>query len=176
MLNNKDLAAYGFARLRDQLFDAVRILWQRRMEEGLTFDDVASRLGHSKRWVKEKYGAPGQWTLRCAGELISVLDGEAEIKIPGLEDYSYRFSFGDSVQFNNEKYFVIGEWKDSADKNYIIVIANYKQNGMPVCGRFCTLLGSGFNIYCAELQEKFLFYNKGKLKGLFYAVSSESRK
>ena len=47
---------------------------------------------------------------------------------------------------------------------------------MPVCGRFCTLLGSGFNIYCAELQEKFLFDNKGKLKGLFDAVSSESRK
>lgn len=168
-LIHRDLADYGFAHLRDILFDSVRVLWKRRMDEGVTFQDISKRIDRPVRWVREKYSAPGQWTLRCAGELISALDGEAEIKIAGLEDpvYTPRFGFGDSLDYNGEKVFVIGEHITSTDAYYSIVVANRHSKGKPVKGNQCKILGSGFHSYCIELQEKYLIEYPGTLKGLF---------
>jgi hypothetical protein len=167
-LIHRDLADYGFARLRDQLFDAVRVLWRRRIEEGVTFDDIAKRIGRSKRWVKSKYQAPGEWTLRCAGELISALDGEAEITIFGLEDrvYTKKLGFGDSIEFNNEKFFVIGESISSNDACYVIVAANKDNTGMLINGDCCEIVGAGFHSYSRELQTKYLKEYPGNLKGI----------
>ena len=77
---------YGFARLRDQMFDAVTALWRRRRAEGLTLAALAARIGRDPAWVSRSLAAPGNWTLRTAGELIQALQGEAEIHIAALED------------------------------------------------------------------------------------------
>lgn len=81
----RDLADYGFARLRDVMFDAVHRLWRRRQAEGTTIEQIAAKIERSPRWVREHLEAPGLWTLRTAGELIQGLDGEAEITVTGLE-------------------------------------------------------------------------------------------
>ena len=85
-LESRDLAAYGFAKLRDQVFDAVQALWRRRKEEGWTQKQVAEIIGRDPAWVSRNLRAPGNWTLRTAGELIQGLGGEAEITVAALED------------------------------------------------------------------------------------------
>ena len=83
---SRDRADYGFARLRDQVFDAVTALWRRRKAEGLTQKELAARIGRDPAWVSRNLAAPGNWTLRTAGELIQALAGEAEINVAALED------------------------------------------------------------------------------------------
>ena len=83
---SRDRADYGFARLRDQMFDAVAALWRRRKAEGLTQKELAARIGRDPAWVSRNLAAPGNWTLRTAGELIQSLEGEAEIQVAALED------------------------------------------------------------------------------------------
>ena len=85
-LVRRDLAEYGIARLRDQVFDAVLGLWMRRKSEGWTQKRVAEAIGRDPAWVSRNLRAPGNWTLRIAGELIQGLDGEAEMQISALED------------------------------------------------------------------------------------------
>lgn len=164
----RDLADYGFARLRDQLFDSVRSLWQRRIEEGITFDDIAKRLGRRKRWVVNKYRGPGQWTLRAAGELIIALDGEAEIKIPALEDpiQERKLGFGDVIRYGNEKLFVIGEYINSVENGRQIVVgANATEIGYPVFTSACKIEAAGYHSYCRDLQKRYLEKHPGNIKG-----------
>lgn len=82
----RERADYGFARLRDQMFDAVTALWRRRKAEGLAQKELAARIGRDPAWVSRSLAAPGNWTLRTAGELIQALEGEAEIRVAALED------------------------------------------------------------------------------------------
>ena len=84
----RERADYGFARLRDQMFDAVTALWRRRKAEGLAQKELAARIGRDPAWVSRSLAAPGNWTLRTAGELIQALEGEAEIRVAALEDAS----------------------------------------------------------------------------------------
>lgn len=83
---SRDRADYGFARLRDQMFDAVTALWRRRRAEGLSQKELAARIGRDPAWVSRSLAAPGNWTLRTAGEMIQALEGEAEIRVAALED------------------------------------------------------------------------------------------
>lgn len=85
-LEERDLADYGFARFRDQIFDAVLGLWRRRREGGWTQKIVADKIGRDPGWVSRTLSSPGNWTLKTAGELIQALDGEAEIRVLALED------------------------------------------------------------------------------------------
>ncbi len=87
---SRDRADYGFARLRDQVFDAVTALWRRRKAEGLTQKELAVRIGRDPAWVSRSLTAPGNWTLRTAGELIQALEGEAEIDVTALGDQPER--------------------------------------------------------------------------------------
>jgi hypothetical protein len=82
----RDLAEYGVARFRDQLFDAVGALWRRRKSEGWTQKQVAEAIGRDPGWVSRNLRAPGNWTTRIAGEFIQGLRGEAEVRITALED------------------------------------------------------------------------------------------
>lgn len=86
ILNQKELEAFGFARVRDAAFDAVRELWKRRQAEGMTQKDLAARIGRDRAWVSRNLRGPGNWTLRTVGAFVIALNGEAEIKIFGLED------------------------------------------------------------------------------------------
>ena len=83
-LVKRDLAEYGIARLRDQMFDAVLKLWRRRQSEGWTQERVAESIGRDVLWVSNNLRAPGNWTISTAGELIQGLGGEAEIRISAL--------------------------------------------------------------------------------------------
>lgn len=86
VLNPKELEAYGFARVRDVAFDAVRALWKRRQAEGMTQKDLAARIGRDPAWVSRYLKGPGNWTLRTFGAFVIALNGEAEIQIFRLED------------------------------------------------------------------------------------------
>ena len=83
---SRERADYGFARLSGEIFDAVLALWRRRRAEGLTQREIAERIGRDPGWVSKTLRAPGNWTLRTAGELIQALEGEAEIHIAARED------------------------------------------------------------------------------------------
>ena len=85
-LQHKDLADYGFARVRDQAYDAVCQLWRRRQAEGMKQKDIAEILSRDEGWVSRNLRGPGNWTLRTFGELVSALRGEAEIIVFALED------------------------------------------------------------------------------------------
>lgn len=86
ILEKRDLAEYGIARFRDQVFDAVQMLWRRRKKEGWTQKRLAESIGRDPGWVSTNLRAPGNWTLLTAGELIQGLHGEAEIRVAALED------------------------------------------------------------------------------------------
>lgn len=85
-LSERDLADYGVARLRDQMYQAVLSLWRRRRSEGVTQKQIAEAIRRDPAWVSRNLRAPGNWTLKTAGELIQALDGEAEVKVFALED------------------------------------------------------------------------------------------
>jgi hypothetical protein len=85
-LTHREQGDYGFARVRDQAFDAVQTLWRQRQAEGMRQKDIAAFLGRKPAWVSRNLSAPGNWTLRTFGELMQALGGEAEIKVRAMED------------------------------------------------------------------------------------------
>jgi hypothetical protein len=85
-LANRDLAEYGAARFRDQVFDAVFKLWRRRESEGWTKKRVADAIERDPGWVSRNLRVPANWTLDTAGEFVQALGGEAEVRIDALED------------------------------------------------------------------------------------------
>jgi hypothetical protein len=85
-LTKRDLAAYGVARFRDQVFDAVLSLWRRRSAEGWTQKRVAEAIGRDPAWVSRNLRAPGNWTIQTVGELVQGLEGEVEVSTAALED------------------------------------------------------------------------------------------
>lgn len=82
----REQADYGFARVRDQAFDAVQVLWHRRQAEGMKQKEIATLLGRNPAWVSRNLSAPGNWTLRTFGEFMQALGGEAEIRVLAMED------------------------------------------------------------------------------------------
>ncbi|MBV0888153.1 hypothetical protein KTQ54_06325 [Komagataeibacter oboediens] len=85
-LSERVLAEFGIARFRDQVFDAVFTLWKKRQDEGWTQKQLADAIGRDKSWISKNLRAPGNWTLATAGELISALEGDAEITIYAIDD------------------------------------------------------------------------------------------
>jgi hypothetical protein len=85
----RELVDYGFARVRDLAFEAVRELWRKRESEGWTQAQLAEKLGRDPAWVSRKLGAPGNWTLKTFGAFVEALDGEAEIMIHDLNVHSF---------------------------------------------------------------------------------------
>jgi len=80
----REMEDYGFARVRDLAFEAVRKLWRKREAEGWTQAYLAERMGRDPAWISRKLSAPGNWTLRTFGAFIEALDGEAEILLHDL--------------------------------------------------------------------------------------------
>jgi hypothetical protein len=85
-LEPKERRDYGFARVRDLAFDAVRVLWTRRQKEGWQQSDIVRNIDSDPGWVSKKLRSPGNWTLRTFGELVEALDGEVEIIAHAKED------------------------------------------------------------------------------------------
>jgi transcriptional regulator with XRE-family HTH domain len=83
---HSDLSDYGFARVRDMAFDAVHALWRRRQASGVEQKQLAEKIKCSPARLNRTLRGPGNWTLRTFGELVEALDGEAEIRVFGLED------------------------------------------------------------------------------------------
>jgi hypothetical protein len=82
----RERADYGFARVRDLAFDAIKQLWKRRSEAGMKQSDLAIAIGRDPAWVSRNLRAPGNWTLRTIGELVEAMDGEVEIIVHAAED------------------------------------------------------------------------------------------
>jgi hypothetical protein len=78
----------AYARIRDIAFDAVVELWRRRQREdpSLQQKDLAAKVGCSPARLNKALRGPANWTLRTFADLVDALDGEAEIKVYGLED------------------------------------------------------------------------------------------
>jgi len=85
-LTQREQGDYGFARVRDQAFDAVQDLWRRRQAEGMRQKDIAAFLGRKPAWVSRNLSAPGNWTLRTFGEFMQALGGEVEILVHPIEN------------------------------------------------------------------------------------------
>ena len=85
-LKGRDLEEYGAARIRNEAFEQVRLLWERRKKEGWTQKMIAEQIGRNPSWVSRTLSAPGNWTLRTIGAFTQALKGEVEIKIISLED------------------------------------------------------------------------------------------
>src|ERR1700730_8611399 len=85
-LKGRDLEEYGAARIRNEAFEQVRLLWERRKKEGWTQKMIAEQIGRNPSWVSRTLSAPGNWTLRTIGAFPQALKGEVEIKIISLED------------------------------------------------------------------------------------------
>lgn len=95
-LTTQEQGDYGFARVRDQAFDAIQTLWRRRQTEGMKQKDIVDFLGRKPAWVSRNLSAPGDWTLRTFGELVQALRGEADILVRALEDpVGFRVEPGD---------------------------------------------------------------------------------
>ena len=78
----------AYARIRDNVFDAVMELWRRRQKENdsLQQKDLAAKVGCSPARINKELRGPANWTLRTFADLVDALDGEAEVKVYGLED------------------------------------------------------------------------------------------
>src|SRR5580693_642084 len=85
-MSPRDRADFGYARVRNAAYEAVQKLWRRRKENGLTQQALAASIGMDPARLSKYLSGPGNWTLRTFGELVEGLDGEAEIKVFGLED------------------------------------------------------------------------------------------
>ena len=85
-LKGQDLVEYGAARIRNEAFEQVRLLWERRKQEGWIQKGVAEKIGRDPAWVSRSLSAPGNWTLRTIGAFTQALNGEVEIKIVAVED------------------------------------------------------------------------------------------
>jgi transcriptional regulator with XRE-family HTH domain len=85
-MSPRDRADFGYARVRNAAYEAVQKLWRRRKENGLTQQALAESIGMDPARLSKYLNGPGNWTLRTFGELVEGLDGEAEIRVFGLED------------------------------------------------------------------------------------------
>jgi transcriptional regulator with XRE-family HTH domain len=85
-LEGRDLAEYGAVRLRDQAFDAIKKLWERRCEEGITQKELAERIGMDTGRLSKVLRGPGNWTLRTIGALVQGLRGEIDFNVSAVED------------------------------------------------------------------------------------------
>jgi transcriptional regulator with XRE-family HTH domain len=85
-LSGRALEEYGAERIRNDAFDQIRLLWERRKQEGWTQKRIAEAIGRDPGWVSRNLSAPGNWTVRTIGAFTQALFGEAELKISALED------------------------------------------------------------------------------------------
>jgi transcriptional regulator with XRE-family HTH domain len=85
-LSGRALEEYGAERIRNEAFDQVRLLWERRKREGWTQALIAEAIERDPGWVSRNLSAPGNWTIRTIGALTQALNGEVEIRIVALED------------------------------------------------------------------------------------------
>jgi transcriptional regulator with XRE-family HTH domain len=85
-LSGRALEEYGAERIRNDAFEQVRILWDRRRQEGWTQKQLADAIGRDPGWISRNLAAPGNWTLRTIGAFTQGLDGEVDISIYALED------------------------------------------------------------------------------------------
>jgi len=85
-LGDKDLAAYGVARAKDAAFDAIKDLWDRRRNEGMTQTDLADLIGCDPGWLSKCLRGPANWTFKTFGTLAVGLGGDPRIAICPLED------------------------------------------------------------------------------------------
>jgi transcriptional regulator with XRE-family HTH domain len=85
-LSGRDLEEYGAERIRNDAFEQVRLLWERRKTEGWTQKQVAEAIGRDPGWVSRNLSAPGNWTVRTMGAFVQGLNGEIEIRIYAIED------------------------------------------------------------------------------------------
>jgi transcriptional regulator with XRE-family HTH domain len=85
-LSGRALEEYGAARIRNEAFDQIRILWERRKVEGWTQKRLADAIGRDPGWVSRNLSAPGNWTVRTIGAFTQGLSAEATVIISPLED------------------------------------------------------------------------------------------
>jgi hypothetical protein len=85
-LKGRNLEEYGTTRIRNEAFEQVQLLWDRRKRAGWTQKRIADLLDRDPAWVSRNLNAPGNWTLRTFGAFTQALDGEVDIKITALED------------------------------------------------------------------------------------------
>jgi hypothetical protein len=74
-MKGRDLEEYGAARIRNEAFDQVCVLWERRRSEGWTQQQLADVIGRDPGWISRNLSAPGNWTLRTIGALTQALNG-----------------------------------------------------------------------------------------------------
>lgn len=92
-LSPQELAEYGAERIRNDAFDQVLRLWDRRKSEGWTQRRLADAIGRDPGWVSRNLSAPGNWTLRTIGAFVQGLNGEAFLHIYPLEESKTRQNF-----------------------------------------------------------------------------------
>ncbi len=85
-LSPQELAEYGAERIKNEAFDQVRLLWERREAEGWSQKRVADAIGRDPGWVSRNLSAPGNWTLRTIGALTQALNGEVYLRVLPLEE------------------------------------------------------------------------------------------
>jgi len=85
-LSPRELAEHAAERIKDEAFDEVRTLWDRRQAEGSTQKQLADAIGRDQGWVSRNLSAPGNWTLRTIGAFAQGLNGVVSIHIHALED------------------------------------------------------------------------------------------
>jgi hypothetical protein len=85
-LAGRALEEFGAEVIKNEVFDQVHLLWERRRVEGWTQKQVADAIGRDPGWVSRNLSAPGNWTVRTMGAFVQGLNGEIEIRIHALED------------------------------------------------------------------------------------------
>ena len=68
--------AFFQARLRNRLFDLVLKRFLEHQNSGLTKAELARRIGKSPEQITRLLGAPGNWTLDTASDLLIGIAGE----------------------------------------------------------------------------------------------------
>jgi transcriptional regulator with XRE-family HTH domain len=85
-LSGRALEEYGAERIRNEFFEQVCLLWERRKAEGWTQKQLADEIGRDPAWVSRNLSAPGNWTARTMGAFVQGLKGEVEVRLFALED------------------------------------------------------------------------------------------
>lgn len=100
---------YAFASVRNQIFDAVATLFERRSDQGLTQVELAEALDRHPAWVSRKLGGPSNWTLRTLAEFVEALNGHLVISAQPIEEaqkhnYDFYNEFSGWLAGQNEAY------------------------------------------------------------------------
>jgi transcriptional regulator with XRE-family HTH domain len=85
-LTGRALEEFGAEVIKNEVFDQVHLLWERRRAEGWTQKQIAEAIGRDPGWVSRNLNAPGNWTVRTMGAFVQGLNGEIEIHIYAIED------------------------------------------------------------------------------------------